>query len=66
VTRHKNVFYTNNLNLTNTLRISGNSQGKMQPLGILGGHAKKDYLMKKFQNGQDIFINIPLPRREGA
>ena len=38
--------------------ILGNSQGKMQPDGILGGHAKKDYLMKKFQDGRNIFINI--------
>ncbi|EDO48635.1 predicted protein [Nematostella vectensis] len=46
--------------------VLGNSQGKMQPDGSLGGHAKTDYLMQKFRDGERILINIPLSRGEGA
>ncbi|XP_031570868.1 uncharacterized protein LOC116305155 [Actinia tenebrosa] len=43
----------------------GNSQGKMQPVGSLEGHAHKDYLLKAFQKGRDVYINVPLPQKEG-
>lgn len=43
----------------------GNAQGKMQPNGALKGRAKQDYLLKPFQDGKKLTINIGLPTGRG-
>ena len=43
---------------------SGNSQGKMQPLGTLKGRTK-EFLLEPFQKGKEIVINIRLPNGRG-